>query len=393
MSTDFRKGLRYEIDENKKQLSEELDAYRMHVSENMPGYILFMEALNELVTGLEAKKIIGKTQIKSRVKAAKSAVRNSREKELDDIFGFNIITQSERDKEILMLIIHNLFVRKYVQEKTYDKSNGYKAYHCVGAIKTKITGEEIEGLEEHILQSKTYKPKEVYRDLSSKEQMKLGKKEVLEQVYRYPILRAEIGENGQLNESLQSIFADALLFLDAYLLPNTEARTNMPIMEVQFKTDAVEQVATCGRAKHMNYKKIDPEKVKEKYKRRELIRGIDFPFRFYRNLHTGMMELESTNRTLISMWPFLEETIAEYKKTDKTPLASYDMYMTKVFPDLQPYVERISEREPVIPIKNTNADGVWAILKNRIINDNLSLPKYTKTDEKGEIKQWRSQNC
>ena len=387
MSTDFRKGLRYEIDENKKQLSEELDAYRMHVSENMPGYILFMEALNELVTGLEAKKIIGKTQIKSRVKAAKSAVRNSREKELDDIFGFNIITQSERDKEILMLIIHNLFVRKYVQEKTYDKSNGYKAYHCVGAIKTKITGEEIEGLEEHILQSKTYKPKEVYRDLSSKEQMKLGKKEVLEQVYRYPILRAEIGENGQLNESLQSIFADALLFLDAYLLPNTEARTNMPIMEVQFKTDAVEQVATCGRAKHMNYKKIDPEKVKEKYKRRELIRGIDFPFRFYRNLHTGMMELESTNRTLISMWPFLEETIAEYKKTDKTPLASYDMYMTKVFPDLQPYVERISEREPVIPIKNTNADGVWAILKNRIINDNLSLPKYTKTDEKGEIKQ------
>lgn len=387
MSTDFRKDLRYEMDENKKQLSEELDAYRMHVSENMPGYILFMEALNELVTGLEAKKIIGKTQIKSRVKAAKSAVRNSREKELDDIFGFNIITQSERDKEILMLIIHNLFVRKYVQEKTYDKSNGYKAYHCVGAIKTKITGEEIEGLEEHILQSKTYKPKEVYRDLSSKEQMELGKKEVLEQVYRYPILRAEIGENGQLNESLQSIFADALLFLDAYLLPNTEARTNMPIMEVQFKTDAVEQVATCGRAKHMNYKKIDPEKVKEKYKRRELIRGIDFPFRFYRNLHTGMMELESTNRTLISMWPFLEETIAEYKKTDKTPLASYDMYMTKVFPDLQPYVERISEREPVILIKNTNADSVWAILKNRIINDNLSLPKYTKTDEKGEIKQ------
>ncbi len=387
MSTDFRKDLRYEMDENKKQLSEELDAYRMHVSENIPGYILFMEALNELVTGLEAKKIIGKTQIKSRVKAAKSAVRNSREKELDDIFGFNIITQSERDKEILMLIIHNLFVRKYVQEKTYDKSNGYKAYHCVGAIKTKITGEEIEGLEEHILQSKTYKPKEVYRDLSSKEQMELGKKEVLEQVYRYPILRAEIGENGQLNESLQSIFADALLFLDAYLLPNTEARTNMPIMEVQFKTDAVEQVATCGRAKHMNYKKIDPEKVKEKYKRRELIRGIDFPFRFYRNLHTGMMELESTNRTLISMWPFLEETIAEYKKTDKTPLASYDMYMTKVFPDLQPYVERISEREPVIPIKNTNADSVWAILKNRIINDNLSLPKYTKTDEKGEIKQ------
>ena len=137
MSTDFRKDLRYEMDENKKQLSEELDAYRMHVSENIPGYILFMEALNELITGLEAKQIIGKTQIKSRVKAAKSAVKNSREKELDDIFGFNIITQNEKDKEILMLIIHNLFVRKYIQEKTYDKSNGYKAHHCIGAVKTR----------------------------------------------------------------------------------------------------------------------------------------------------------------------------------------------------------------------------------------------------------------
>lgn len=387
MSTDFRKDLRYEMDENKKQLSEELDAYRMHVSENIPGYILFMEALNELITGLEAKQIIGKTQIKSRVKAAKSAVKNSREKELDDIFGFNIITQNEKDKEILMLIIHNLFVRKYIQEKTYDKSNGYKAHHCIGAVKTKITGEEIKGLEDHILQSKTYKPKEEYRDSSSKKQRELGKKGVLEQVDRYPILRAEILQNGELSGNLQNAFADALLFLDAYLLPGTETRINMPVMEVQFKTSEVEKDATCGRAKHMNYKKINPEQISKDYMSRKLVRGIDFPFRFFRNMDNGRMELESTKETLISMWPFLEETIKEYEKTSTAPLASYDMYMTKIFPDLQPYVEEISKREPVIPIKNTDANSVWTTLKMKIINDSLSLPEYIGAKEIGDIKQ------
>lgn len=387
MSTDFRRNLKYEVDENKLQLSRELDAYRRYVSENMPNYILFMEALNELIAELESKGIIGKTKIKSRVKAAKSALKNSNEKELDDIFGFNIITQNEKDKEILMLIIHNLFVKKYVQEKTYNKSNGYKAHHCIGAVKTKITGEEINNLEEHILQSKTYKPKEVYRDSSSKKQRELGKKEVLEQVYRYPTLRKEIAESGELSDDLQNAFANALLFFDAYLLPDTETRTNMPVMEIQFKTSEVEKDATCGRAKHMNYKKINPEQISKDYMSRKLVRGIDFPFRFFRNMDNGRMELESTKETLISMWPFLEETIGEYEKTDKTPLASYDMYMARIFPDLRPYVEKISAEEPVIPIKSTDSNSIWTTLKIRIINDSLRLPEYTGTKEIGDIKQ------
>ena len=83
----------------------------------------------------------------------------------------------------------------------------------------------------------------------------------------------------------------------------------MPVMEVQFKTSEVEKDATCGRAKHMNYKKINPEQISKDYMSRKLVRGIDFPFRFFRNMDNGRMELESTKETLISMWPFLEETI------------------------------------------------------------------------------------
>lgn len=381
---DFRESLKYSVNEEKEK---ELDAYRSLVAENMPRYILFMEGINQVVTDLEDKKVIGKTEIKSRVKAIRSSVENSSKKELDDIFGFNIITQNERDKEVLMLIIHNLLEERWVYEKEYDKSNGYKAHHCVGAVKRNITGEEIENLRNHILTAKTNKPKPEYRDNSTEAQKEFGSKEVFNKIYRYPILREEILRNGEVDDSTQQAFLDEILFLDSYLLPETETRQDMPVVEVQFKTNAVEQEATCGRAKHMNYKKIDPEQIKERYKNRELVRGVDFPFRFFRNMETREMKLESANETLICMWPFLEETIEEYKKTGITNLASYDMYMAKIFPDLQLYVKAISEEDPTIPIKNTDSNSVWQILKKQIMNNTLCLPESTMSKEKGDVKQ------
>jgi hypothetical protein len=62
-------------------------------------------------------KTLGKTKLKSRIKAAESSLINSQKKELDDVFGFEIITQNERDKEILMLIIYNLLRKKFLQEQ------------------------------------------------------------------------------------------------------------------------------------------------------------------------------------------------------------------------------------------------------------------------------------
>lgn len=383
---DFRESLKYEIDEEKKK-EKALDAYRDFVGKSMPHYILIMEAVNQVVTELENKKVIGKTKIKSRVKAIRSAVENSSKKELDDIFGFNIVTQNERDKEILMLIIHNVFEERYVYEKEYDKSNGYKAHHCVGTVKKKITGKEIENLREHILTAKTYKPKPEYRDSSIRVQKRTDKKAGFDKIDRYPILKKEILEKGDLDDSTKQGFCDAILFLDSYLLPKTEIRQNMPVVEVQFKTDAVEQEATCGRATHMVYKKIDPEQIKKRYKNRQLVRGVDFPFRFFRNMETREMKLESANETLICMWPFLEETIEEYKKTGVTNLASYDMYMAKIFPDLQLYVKAISEEDPTIPIKNTDSNSVWQILKKQIMNNTLCLPESTMSKEKGDVKQ------
>lgn len=394
MTENFRESLKYEIkgknaleEEEKKAIEEEkkaLDAYRSFVAENMPRYILFMEGINQVVTELEDKKVIGKTEIKSRVKAIRSAIKNSKEKELDDIFGFNIVTQNEREKEILMLIIHNLFVERYVYEKEYDKSNGYKAHHCIGAVKKSVSSKEIENLTNHILNAKTNKPKQIYRDSSTKAQKEFGTKEVFDKVYRYPILREEILRNGELDDSIKQAFLNAILFLDSYLLPETETRREIPILEIQFKTKEVEQEATCGRAKHMDYKKINPEQIKERYKNRQLVRGVDFPFRFFRDEATREMKLESANETLTCMWPFLEETIEEYKKTGVTNLASYDMHMAKIFPDLQPYVKAIEKEDPTIPIKNTDSNSVWQLLKEQIIEGTLCLQENTK--EKGDAR-------
>lgn len=332
-----------------------------------------MEAINHTITELEADGMIGKTELKSRVKSINSALGNTDEKALDDIFGFEIVTQNERDKEILMLIIHNLFVEKYIRQKNHNKSNGYFAHHCTGAVKSKLDGTETIGLEKHILEAETNELKEQYRDMPRKEQKKLKKSEIFQKKKRYPILRQEIIQNGQIDKNLQENFGWALDFINQYLSEIPDLRKNMPIVEIQFKTKDVEQEAKHGRAQHAKYKKVNEDKIVQAYLDRKLVRGVNFPFIFIRN-DEGDLEIEHTSKTLISMWPFLESAVNEYKQTHSCPVANYDMYFARVFPDLEPFVEKNSAKEPCLPTNDCTDDMAWSILKNKIINDNFILP-------------------
>ena len=103
MSANFKENLKVIPSEQEEYKAEKIDAYRNFVVETIPGYIGFMEAFNHTITELDAKGIIGKVKLRSRIKAINSALKNTEDKTLDDLFGFEIITQNERDKEILML--------------------------------------------------------------------------------------------------------------------------------------------------------------------------------------------------------------------------------------------------------------------------------------------------
>ena len=142
---------------------------------------------------------------------------------------------------------------------------------------------------------------------------------------------------------------------------------------MQFKTREVEQEAKSGRAQHVKYKKVNEDDIVRAYFDRKLVRGVNFPFTFIRN-DEGDLEIEHTSETLISMWPFISSAVTKYHQIHTCPVANYDMYFAKVFPDLQPYVERNLSKEPSIPADSCDLEIVWSILKNKIINNSFVLP-------------------
>ena len=356
-----------------EQKSRNIDGYKNFLTDAMAGYIAFLEALNHTITELEIQGIIGKVSLRSRIKALNSSLLNTDIKTLDDIFGFEIVAQNERDKEILMVIIHNLFLEKTAKHKNHNKSNGYFAHHCTGAVRYELDGEEGERLEEHILNAETNELKPEYRDMPKKEQQNFSREEIFMKKPRYPTLRQEIIENKGITDVLQENLSWSLWFIDEYLEGIPELRRDMPVCEIQFQTQAVQYEAKYGRAQHNAYKNEDEEKIVQAYFARKLIRGVNFPFVFIRNSE-GDLEIEHTSKTLINMWPFMAFAVEKYHQINSCPVANYDMYFAKVFPALEPYVENNPSKEYRIPIGNSSLEMVWGILKNKIMNDSFELP-------------------
>ena len=74
------------------------------------------------------------------------------------------------------------------------------------------------------------------------------------------------------------------------------------------------------------------------------------------------------------MWPFMEDTIKSYRQKYSCPVANYDMYFAKVFPGIEPYVQRNLANEPSLSTNNCDEEFAWAFLRSKIINDGFVLP-------------------
>lgn len=364
----------------------ELDAYRKYVSECLPGFINFMELLNSAITTLEDDLVMSNIKFKARLKDGISSLKNTENKALDDIFGFELITPNERDKEILMLLMHKIFDEKLCYKaKNHDKSNGYKAHHCIGILKHEFTGDEFSDIEAYILNAKGKAIKKKYRDLTKQEQADIGKEELYEQIDLYPTLKKQILEEGGLDDGLSEELKDIMLSIGQHYENNKQIKKIVPPIEVQFKTAAVAEEAIYGTARHAIYKPMDTQTVIDKYNGRRLMRGMDFPFKFHRE--DGKMRLQSTNLTLVEMWPFLKDAIRNFRRRHPTQLASYDMYIATVFPELKPYVKELAKKEPCITVKNQDKDAIWRLLKLKVINQNFIIPDYkSKNQNRGEPK-------
>lgn len=359
----------------------EMDIYRQLIDESLHGFIKFMEAINSAITVLEENLVMSNVKFKARIKDAIGTVKNSDKKTLDDIFGFELITPTETDKEILMLLIHKIYDEKFCcRENNHNKSNGYHAHHRVGVLKKQFTGYELEDIESYILSTKTRKLKTEYRDLSRETQLQMPTDELYEDVYLYPYLREQIIQEGCLDKAI----VDALKEAVTVIKEQVEDTSDIPAVEVQFKTASVAEEAIFGKARHNKYKPVDSQEIISSYNSRKLMRGMHFPFKFYRD--NGKMRLQPTSITLVEMYPFLREPIINFNKSHTGPLASYDMYFATIFPDLKKYVKEISKREPCLKVRNTNKDAIWSILKLKALNPDFSIPDYVaqKEEMKGE---------
>lgn len=344
----------------------EIDTYRKYISEALPGFISFMELINSAITTLEDNLVMSNIGFKARIKDTTSSVSNTERKVLDDIFGFELIAPNETDKEILMLLIHKIFDDEICfRTKNHDKSNGYKAHHCVGILKKEIDGNEFDDIEKYILKAKDKIVKKKYRGLRKEEKDQIPNSELYQKIDLYPNLKKQIEQEGHLDPKTVEILKKISLEIENYYRQTKGERKGVPPIEVQFKTAHVAEEAIYGAAKHDEYKPINREEIANKYKNKQLIRGMNFPFKFYRA--NGEMKLQPADVTLVEMWPFLKETIIQYRNDNPNEASSYNMHMATVFPELKPYVRELAKREPYIRVRSQNVETIWNGLKQKIL--------------------------
>ena len=98
----------------------------LKVREN--GFIAVMNFVTNKLNELIAKgKISDLIQIRARIKSAESAIKNDSGKALDDAFGMEIITATE--KEITVILQSLTPYMSKTKCKNHNKPNGYKAKH------------------------------------------------------------------------------------------------------------------------------------------------------------------------------------------------------------------------------------------------------------------------
>ncbi len=112
---------------------EKISEYNRFVAEQEKPFILFINSINKYINKLRKKGILSNfLEVRARIKASSSALRNDETKALDDVFGMEFICATEREIEILRENIEKLV--SITKLRDHNKENGYKAVHCMYSI-------------------------------------------------------------------------------------------------------------------------------------------------------------------------------------------------------------------------------------------------------------------
>ena len=337
----------------KPKIGEVVDGYKGFIKALGEGFLQIAECYNECLQIASINELIGDAKLKARIKDFSSSKTNTDLKTLDDVFGMEVVTATEFEKEVLMLF--NYLAFDINKDKKYNKTTGYVAYHCMGDFYPK-EGYSQEKIIQIVKESKTREYK------YSKNQPNYNDKRNLVPVF--PILQEYISNSNYLKE-LSRVLEEML----EYIKLTDVTKEETPVIEFHFLTTEKEQEALRGaKANHANYKKANQKLIEEYFMQGRLIRGINAPWKFV-GTKEGL-KLQDFYETLLENWPFLKDEIVEKRnsgseKRDKETISKFDVLTASQFTFLRKYLA-----EDYIYPEEKNSEK-WGLLKALIIANKI----------------------
>lgn len=381
----FKESVKCEPKKTEKEKT--VEAYIEFINSQGENFIKFVEILNDCIGIAEKYELVGDVCIKARIKDFDSSNRNTEEKAVDDIFGIEIIPKTERDKEWIMLLTE-LFFKIGKNKGLRIEENGYVAYNQMVSLRDDKEEYDFSNITEII---KNTKIKEKRSHDSDKKVM----------AYKYPTLKKKLedGINLEFDNLEKRALTEIVQRLDRLRKEIKLYNTcdYMPMIEMQMKTSAIAEDAIRGTSRHDYYKVLKTKEnlLKRKFteaEKKEIIkehedrmkrlygsgyikRSINAPIKFERI--NGKIKLQSFEKTLLDMWPFLRESIVqdridfgikknrEYNKHTSELLA--------IFPFLSAYVPNKSDKytdetrtKLILLMENTDISNADCINKKTI---------------------------
>lgn len=331
-----------------------VDGYKGFISDFGGGFLEIAENYNQCIQIAKMSELIGDVRLKARIKDFSSSNENSNKKELDDVFGIELVTATEFEKEILMLFNHLIF--DINKDKKYNKKNGYVAYHSMGDFSPRGGNLQLR-IRQIIEQAKTREY------IYSKSEPNYKDKRNLVKVFTK---LSEYSNNQRDLDELTRVLEEMIEYMSHFRTPNE----NIPIIEFHFLTSQVEQEAIRGKASHSNYKKINTKSSIEEYFRQgRLLRGINAPWKFIAK--EDGLKLQDFYDTLIENWPFLKDEIVKKRISgeeakERKVISRFDELTASQFPFLRKYLSS-NVKYP----EEKNAEK-WGVLKAMIIANRIN---------------------
>lgn len=320
MSNEFKESLKVEDLKPLHTINdvEQEMIYKEFVDMQKGHFVSYMNFLNAELCVLKHYGIVSDfTRFLARIKSTESAIKNDKEKTLNDAFGVEVDSGTPGEFAFTAMLFMDTL--KETKESVKNQTNKYVAHHYSGYPKV---GNIVKRLEEILDKNNIYDPKEMFDSYMAKLPAKVIEKMKPDDIDRTKqyfdsfcnnlnSYKELISERLDAN-SLKSLKKDLKMVEQEYhkvekLKTGSEIQ---PIIEGQFKTIQTAIEANLGTASHESYKGDDIKTIQREYNKNGSLPLSKLPIMWRSTLKTyeGKVippRLLSSDETARALYPLL----------------------------------------------------------------------------------------